>query len=185
VRLLIGALIMGLGMGSAQAEQLQCRLNGQASIITLNLQPPKVIHQVAGQAALSVVGKANNQGVLSYTLPDMSYYQLDYNQFTYTQTIKGKPPIQGRCAVVVATPSKPVPPPARALVPVVPPPVPVPHAVKPALPKPAKSTFTCGTKRYCKQMQSCEEATYYMNHCGLSKLDSDHDGSPCENVCGD
>ena len=41
---------------------------------------------------------------------------------------------------------------------------------------------TCGLKRYCKQMSSCEEAKQYLQ-CGLSKLDKDGDGVPCESLC--
>ena len=44
-------------------------------------------------------------------------------------------------------------------------------------------TQQCGKKRYCKQMRSCREACYYFLKCGLSKLDRDKDGIPCENVC--
>lgn len=44
--------------------------------------------------------------------------------------------------------------------------------------------FTCGEKRYCKQMKSCSEAKFHLNQCGLRKLDRDGDGVPCENVCG-
>ena len=43
--------------------------------------------------------------------------------------------------------------------------------------------FTCGTKRYCKEMTSCEEAEYYLNECGLTRLDGDKDGVPCESLC--
>ena len=45
------------------------------------------------------------------------------------------------------------------------------------------SSFTCGSKRYCNQMLSCDEAMFYINICGLKRLDSDHDGIPCENLC--
>ena len=41
--------------------------------------------------------------------------------------------------------------------------------------------FECGTKRYCKEMTSCEEAKYYIKNCGLSRLDGD--GIPCEALC--
>jgi len=44
-------------------------------------------------------------------------------------------------------------------------------------------TQQCGKKRYCKQMRNCREACYYFLKCGLSKLDRDKDGIPCENVC--
>jgi hypothetical protein len=43
--------------------------------------------------------------------------------------------------------------------------------------------YSCGAKRYCTQMNSCEEAQYYYRQCGLSRLDGDNDGIPCENVC--
>jgi hypothetical protein len=44
---------------------------------------------------------------------------------------------------------------------------------------------TCGSKRYCKEMSSCAEARFYLEQCGLTRLDGDSDGSPCENLCGD
>lgn len=47
----------------------------------------------------------------------------------------------------------------------------------------SSSTFTCGTKRYCSQMLSCEEAYFYLRNCGLSRLDGDKDGVPCESLC--
>jgi Excalibur calcium-binding domain len=37
--------------------------------------------------------------------------------------------------------------------------------------------------KYCKAMSSCEEAVYKDFVCGMSKLDRDSDGLPCENVC--
>ena len=43
--------------------------------------------------------------------------------------------------------------------------------------------FTCGTKKYCKEMTSCEEAEFYLNECGISSLDGDKDGMPCESLC--
>lgn len=43
---------------------------------------------------------------------------------------------------------------------------------------------SCGSKRYCKEMTSCEEAKFYLTQCGLSRLDGDGDGIPCENICG-
>ncbi len=44
------------------------------------------------------------------------------------------------------------------------------------------SKGSCGTKRYCKQMSSCEEARQYLG-CGVSSLDKDGDGTPCESLC--
>jgi len=45
------------------------------------------------------------------------------------------------------------------------------------------SGFTCGRKRYCKDMVSCDEAHFYLQRCGLSGLDRDKDGVPCERLC--
>jgi endonuclease YncB( thermonuclease family) len=44
-------------------------------------------------------------------------------------------------------------------------------------------TFQCGTKRYCRQMTSCAEARFYLQKCGVTTLDGDHDGIPCEVIC--
>lgn len=41
----------------------------------------------------------------------------------------------------------------------------------------------CGSKRYCKEMNTCAEARHYLNVCGLSRLDRDGDGVPCESLC--
>ena len=41
----------------------------------------------------------------------------------------------------------------------------------------------CGGKHTCKQMSSCAEAKHYLNDCGVSRLDRDHDGIPCESIC--
>jgi endonuclease YncB( thermonuclease family) len=43
--------------------------------------------------------------------------------------------------------------------------------------------FECGSKRYCREMASCDEAKYYLQKCGLSRLDGDRDGVPCESLC--
>lgn len=43
---------------------------------------------------------------------------------------------------------------------------------------------SCGSKQYCKEMASCEEAKFYLTQCGLSRLDGDDDGIPCEKLCG-
>lgn len=44
-------------------------------------------------------------------------------------------------------------------------------------------TGRCGTKRTCQDMASCEEARFYLNECGLKRLDRDQDGTPCEALC--
>ncbi len=44
-------------------------------------------------------------------------------------------------------------------------------------------SYTCGSKTYCSEMSTCEEARYYLDSCGLSRLDADKDGIPCEAIC--
>jgi endonuclease YncB( thermonuclease family) len=44
-------------------------------------------------------------------------------------------------------------------------------------------SFQCGSKTTCRQMQSCAEARYYLINCGLTRLDGDKDGVPCESLC--
>jgi Excalibur calcium-binding domain len=44
---------------------------------------------------------------------------------------------------------------------------------------------SCGTKTFCREMESCDEARYFLEQCNLKRLDGDNDGSPCENLCGD
>ena len=53
-----------------------------------------------------------------------------------------------------------------------------------AIPESSSSRgFQCGGKRVCAQMNSCAEANYYLNQCGLYRLDRDNDGIPCESIC--
>ncbi len=42
----------------------------------------------------------------------------------------------------------------------------------------------CAKKRRCSQMTSCDEASFYFTRCGVKTLDGNHDGVPCENLCG-
>ncbi|MGV0005558.1 MAG: thermonuclease family protein [Candidatus Porifericomitaceae bacterium WSBS_2022_MAG_OTU9] len=49
--------------------------------------------------------------------------------------------------------------------------------------RPTVADTSCGSKLYCRQMQSCEEARFYLNKCGLTRLDGDSDGTPCEALC--
>ena len=44
--------------------------------------------------------------------------------------------------------------------------------------------LVCGSKRYCRQMNSCEEARAFLSQCGLSRLDGDMDGVPCDILRG-
>ena len=49
---------------------------------------------------------------------------------------------------------------------------------------PAQSDeFKCSGKRTCKQMDSCDEAKFYLSKCGVKSLDGDHDGVPCNKLC--
>ena len=181
MKFLVYALILGLGINTAYAEQLQCQLSNDRALIWLNLQLPKVIHEVKGQKVQITSGTKSKTGVLNYKLADATTYQLIYPKMVYTKTLIGKPVIYGFCRPVVRsskpvvpTPLKPSTPPSFIAIP--------PQFAVPAIPNHAG--FACGKKRYCKQMVSCQEATYYMKQCGLMKLDSDADGKPCENVCG-
>lgn len=51
-----------------------------------------------------------------------------------------------------------------------------------ATPK-ATVTVKCGAKTTCSQMSSCEEATAYLQQCGVTRLDGDGDGVPCASLC--
>lgn len=46
------------------------------------------------------------------------------------------------------------------------------------------SAADCGAKRYCREMANCAEAAHYLKDCGLTRLDGDGDGIPCEALCG-
>ena len=43
-----------------------------------------------------------------------------------------------------------------------------------------KPLFRCEGKRTCEQMNSCEEAMFYLQNCPPAELDDDKDGIPCE-----
>lgn len=43
--------------------------------------------------------------------------------------------------------------------------------------------FTCGSKKHCSEMASCEEARHYLTQCGIKTLDRNGDGVPCESLC--
>ena len=46
-------------------------------------------------------------------------------------------------------------------------------------------TVQCGAKQYCREMASCEEALGHLRQCGITSLDGDRDGMPCEQICRD
>ena len=48
---------------------------------------------------------------------------------------------------------------------------------------PPTTSFTCGGKTYCREMTSCAEALFYLRRCGLTRIDGDGDGVPCEKIC--
>ena len=65
-------------------------------------------------------------------------------------------------------------------------PTPTAAPASPAISAPAATRsagFTCGGKRYCREMMSCEEARFYLTQCGVRSLDGDGDGVPCEKLC--
>ena len=47
----------------------------------------------------------------------------------------------------------------------------------------AHGGFSCGGKRYCREMTSCAEAKFYLTQCSVHSLDGDKDGVPCEKLC--
>ncbi|MBL8352391.1 MAG: excalibur calcium-binding domain-containing protein [Burkholderiaceae bacterium] len=47
-------------------------------------------------------------------------------------------------------------------------------------PASASSGFSCDGRKYCSQMRSCEEATYFLANCPGTKMDGDRNGIPCE-----
>ncbi len=59
-----------------------------------------------------------------------------------------------------------------------------PPAPAPPNQKGAQREFTCGAKRTCKEMDSCDEAKFYYSQCGLARLDGTKTGVPCKALCG-
>lgn len=60
---------------------------------------------------------------------------------------------------------------------------PPPAPSTPRTSRPTNSGFTCGGKTVCREMSSCAEARFYLEQCGLTRLDRDRDGIPCESIC--
>jgi len=44
--------------------------------------------------------------------------------------------------------------------------------------------FRCDGRQHCSQMNSYEEAKYFLKHCPNPKMDGDNDGIPCEQQFG-
>lgn len=40
--------------------------------------------------------------------------------------------------------------------------------------------FTCDGRTHCSEITSCDEATYFLEHCPNTEMDGDNDGIPCE-----
>lgn len=40
--------------------------------------------------------------------------------------------------------------------------------------------YECDGRKRCSQMHSCEEATWFIQHCPGMEMDGDGDGVPCE-----
>jgi len=41
-------------------------------------------------------------------------------------------------------------------------------------------SYKCDGRKYCSQMTSCDEATFFINNCPNTKMDGNNDGVPCE-----
>ena len=48
----------------------------------------------------------------------------------------------------------------------------------PSLPE---ENFECDGRQHCSQMNSRNEALFFIRNCPNTKMDGDHDGNPCEN----
>ena len=44
----------------------------------------------------------------------------------------------------------------------------------------ASVQFKCDGRTHCSQMTSCEEATFFLQHCPNTQMDGNNDGEPCE-----
>ncbi|CAD7383981.1 cold shock domain-containing protein [Xanthomonas arboricola pv. juglandis] len=40
--------------------------------------------------------------------------------------------------------------------------------------------YSCGGRKHCSQMTSCDDATWVLRNCPDTSMDGDHDGVPCE-----
>ena len=46
------------------------------------------------------------------------------------------------------------------------------------------NNFQCDGRQHCSQMNSYEEAKYFIENCPNTKMDGDNDGKPCERQFG-
>ncbi|MDC7710524.1 cold shock domain-containing protein [Vogesella indigofera] len=49
-----------------------------------------------------------------------------------------------------------------------------------ATPATATAGFRCDGRQHCSQMNSLQEAAYFLQHCQDTRMDGDGDGQPCE-----
>jgi len=105
-----------------------------------------------------------------------------YNQKVSAQSEKAKIAAQNHKPFQPVG-SRPIRSPAVATQPIasqpMPPSVAAPHSI-PAPSAPVAEQFTCDGRTHCSQMRSCEEATYFIQHCPNTKMDGNNDGVPCE-----
>ena len=58
---------------------------------------------------------------------------------------------------------------------------PIAQAVMPrAQAAPGAGIYRCDGRTHCSQMNSCDEATYFLRNCPGTQMDGDGDGVPCE-----
>lgn len=43
-----------------------------------------------------------------------------------------------------------------------------------------QQTFRCDGRQHCSEMNSLEEARFFLKNCPNTKMDGDNDGNPCE-----
>lgn len=171
---LSGCLLIA-SCGLVSADSLVCHLSDEKPIhLDFNLPVLNIKHQVEGGKIISITAQIKQPTFLVYNLFARTY-QLNTKSLAYSRFQQGQPSVNGSCKLLAASTS--VPAPVQPVIPA----QPVKPAPKPSLPNAA---YTCGAKRYCTQMITCDEAKFYLNQCGLDKLDKDGDGRPCENVCG-
>jgi len=54
------------------------------------------------------------------------------------------------------------------------------HAESPVTVPAPTTNFQCDDRKYCSQMRSCAEATFFLKSCPGTQMDGDNDGIPCE-----
>ncbi len=48
----------------------------------------------------------------------------------------------------------------------------------------SQSKYQCDGRQHCSQMESYEEAKFFLDNCPNTKMDGDYDGIPCERQFG-